>query len=136
MSADTKEKLQQIYAAINANTLDDLDSLIAVDLVDHSPGPGATPGLAGTKQTLSMFHAVFADLRITTDDMIADGDMVVVRMTMQGTNTGEFMGLPPTGQQVTMSGIEMFRLVDGKVVERWAEFDMLSLMQQLGAMGS
>ncbi len=53
---------------------------------------------------------------------------------MNGTNTGEFMGLPPTGKEVTIDGIEMFRLADGKLVERWAEFDMMSLMQQLGAM--
>lgn len=134
MSVANKEKVQQIYSAINANTLDDLDALIAVDLVNHSLSPGEFPGLAGTKQTLGMFHAVFADLQVSTEDLIADGDMVVVRMTMNGTNTGEFMGLPPTGKQVTMNGIEMFRLDSGKVVERWAEFDMMSLMQQLGVM--
>lgn len=135
MSAENKAVVQQIYEAINANTLDDLDGLIAVDLDDHSPSPGVAPGLAGTKQTLSMFHAVFSDLRVTTEDMMADGDKVVVRLAVNGTNTGEFMGLPPTGKQVTMSGIEMFRLADSKIVERWAEFDMMSLMQQLGAMG-
>jgi hypothetical protein len=135
MSAENKAKVQQIYEVINANTLDDLDALIAVDLVDHNPSPGAAPGLAGTKQTLGMFHAVFSDLQVTVKDMIADGDKVVVRLTMTGTNTGEFMGLPPTGKQVTMNGIEMFRLADSKIVERWAEFDMMSLMQQLGAMG-
>lgn len=134
MSAENKAKVQQIYQAINANTLDDLDALIAVELVDHSPSPGAASGLAGAKQTLSMFHAVFSNLQVTTEDMIANGDKVVVRMVMNGVNTGEFMGLPPTGKQVTMSGIEMFRLAGGKVVERWAEFDMLSLMQQLGVM--
>lgn len=135
MSAANKAKVQQIYDVINANTLDDLDALIAVDLLDHSPSPGAAPGLAGTKQTLSMYHAVFSDLRVTAEDMIADGDKVVARLKMIGTNTGEFMGLPPTGKQVTMSGIEMFRLAGDKVVERWAEFDMMSLMQQLGVMG-
>jgi steroid delta-isomerase-like uncharacterized protein len=135
MSAENKAKVQQIYNAINANTLDELDGLIAVDLVNHSLSPGEAPGLAGTKQTLGMFHAVFSDLRVTTEDMIANEDKVVARLTMTGTNTGEFMGLPPTGKQVKMAGIEMFRLAGGKVVERWAEFDMMSLMQQLGAMG-
>lgn len=135
MSAENKAKVQQIYEVINANTLDDLDALIAGDVNDHNPGPGMAPGLAGTKQTLGMFHAVFSDLQVTAKDMIADGDKVVVRLTMTGTNTGEFMGLPPTGKQVTMNGIEMFRLANSKIVERWAEFDMMSLMQQLGAMG-
>jgi steroid delta-isomerase-like uncharacterized protein len=135
MSAENKAKVQQIYEVINANTLDDLDALIAVDVNDHNPAPGVAPGLAGTKQTLSMYHAVFSDLQVTAEDMIANEDKVVVRLSVNGTNTGEFMGLPPTGKQVTMSGIEMFRLADGKVVERWAEFDMMSLMQQLGAMG-
>ena len=135
MSTENKAVVQQVYEAINANTLDSLDALIAVDLTDHSPAPGVAPGLAGTKQTLSMYHAVFSDLRVTAEDIIADGDKVVVRLAVNGTNTGEFMGLPPTGKQVTMNGIEMFRLADSKIVERWAEFDMMSLMQQLGAMG-
>ena len=135
MSAENKAIVQQIYDVINSRELDGLDALIAADLTDHSPVPGTAPGLAGTKQTLSMYHAVFSDLRATTEDMIADGDKVVVRLMMNGTNTGEFMGLPPTGKQVKMSGIEMFRLVDSKIVERWAEFDMMSLMQQLGVMG-
>lgn len=135
MSAENKVIVQKVYEVINANELDGLDALIATDLTDHNPTPGVAPGLAGTKQTLSMYHAVFSDLRVTAEDMIANGDKVVARLTVKGTNTGEFMGLPPTGKQVTMSGIEMFRLADSKIVERWAEFDMMSLMQQLGATG-
>ena len=135
MSAENKAIVQKVYDVINANTLDNLDALIVVDVADHNPTPGVAPGLAGTKQTLSMYHAVFSDLHVTAEDMIANGDKVVARLTTTGTNTGEFMGLPPTGKQVSMSGIEMFRLAEGKIVERWAEFDMMSLMQQLGAMG-
>lgn len=134
MSAENKAIVQQVYEAINANTLDNLDALIVVDVADHNPSPGIAPGLAGTKQTLSMYHAVFSDLQVRAEDMIANGDKVVARLSVNGTNTGEFMGLPPTGKEVMMSGIEMFRLADGKIVERWAEFDMMSLMQQLGAM--
>ncbi len=134
MSAENKAIVQQVYEAINANTLDGLDALIAVDLADHSPSPGAPPGLAGTKQTLGMFHAVFSDFQVTAEDIIANGDKVVVRLTVNGTNTGEFMGLPPTGKEVTIGGIEMFRVADGKLVERWAEFDQMGLMRQLGVM--
>ncbi|MCB9076356.1 MAG: ester cyclase [Anaerolineaceae bacterium] len=135
MSAENKAVAQKLYDVINSNALDSLDALIAVNVNDHNPSPGVAPGLAGTKQTLSMYHAVFSDLRVTAEDMIADGDKVVVRLTMTGTHTGEFMGLPPTGKPVTMSGIEMFRLAGGQIAERWAEFDMMSLMQQLGVMG-
>ena len=135
MSAENKAVAQKSYDVINSNALDSLDALIAVNVNDHNPSPGVAPGLAGTKQTLSMYHAVFSDLRVTAEDMIADGDKVVVRLTMTGTHTGEFMGLPPTGKPVTMSGIEMFRLAGGQIAERWAEFDMMSLMQQLGVMG-
>ena len=135
MSAENKVIVQKVYEVITTNELDGLDALIAVDLDDHNPTPGVAPGLAGTKQTLSMYHAVFSNLRVTAEDMIANGDKVVARLTVKGTNTGEFMGLPPTGKQVTMSGIEMFRLAGSKIVERWAEFDMMGLMQQLGAMG-
>lgn len=135
MSAANKAIVQKVYEVINANRLDDLDAFIAVDLADHSPSPGAPPGLAGAKQTLSMFHAVFSGFQVTAEDMLANEDKVVARLSVNGTNTGEFMGLPPTGKEVTIGGIEMFRVADGKLVERWAEFDMMSLMQQLGAMG-
>jgi steroid delta-isomerase-like uncharacterized protein len=136
MSTENKAIVQKVYDVINSKELDGLDALIAIDLADHSPSPGAPPGLAGTKQTLGMFHAVFSNFRVTVEDMIANGDKVVARLTVNGTNTGEFMGLPPTGKEVTIGGIEMFRVADGKLVERWAEFDMMSLMQQLGAMES
>ena len=136
MSTENKAIVQKVYDVINSKELDGLDALIAVDVNDHDPGPGTAPGLAGTKQTLGMFHAVFSNFQVTAQDMIADDNKVVARLTVNGTNTGEFMGLPPTGKQITMAGIEMFRVADGKIVERWAEFDMMSLMQQLGAMES
>ena len=66
--------------------------------------------------------------------MIAEGDKVVVSWAVQGTQRGRFMDVPPTGKQVTLTGINIYRLRDGKIVERWAEEDGLSLLHQLGAL--
>ncbi len=90
------------------------------------------PGLDGTKQALTMWRAAFPDLTVTAEEMIAEGDKVAVRTVVRGTNSGEFMGMPATGKQVTMTGIEILRIADGKVVERWGELDMMGMMQQLG----
>lgn len=72
----------------------------------------------------------------TIEDMIAEGDKVVVRVTGRGTHTGELMGIAPTGKQLMMTGIAIYRLEDEKIVERWAEHDLLSMMQQLGIIPS
>jgi predicted ester cyclase len=73
----------------------------------------------------------FPDLHFTIEDMFAEGDKVATRWTIRGTHRGEFMGLPPTGNQVTWSGINITRVVEGKLVEDWVEQDTPGLMQQL-----
>jgi steroid delta-isomerase-like uncharacterized protein len=80
--------------------------------------------------------SAFPDLERRIDDLIAEGDKVVARWTAQGTQTGEFQGLPPSGKVATSSGITIFRILDGRVVEEWSESDMLGLLQQLGAIPS
>jgi predicted ester cyclase len=78
----------------------------------------------------------FPDLQITVEDMVAEGDKVAVRWRLRATHQGEFMGIPPTGNQVTMTGIDINRLEGGRLVERWGNEDMLGLLQQLGVMGT
>jgi predicted ester cyclase len=73
----------------------------------------------------------FPDLQITVEDMVAEGDKVAVRWRLRATHQGEFMGIPPTGNQVTMTGIDINRLEGGRLVERWGNEDMLGLLQQL-----
>jgi len=81
---------------------------------------------------LRAFLAGCPDLHITIDQLVAEGDMVTKRWTYHATHTGDLAGLPPTGKRITMRGLELFRLLDGKIVECWLGYDNLSLMQQLG----
>ncbi len=109
-----------------------LSTVLSADTVDHNPAPGQAPGLEGVKQVFSQFRAAFPDLQFMVADMIAEGDKVASRITSSGTHKGDFQGLPATGKQVTLAGIDILRIAGGKVVERWGEFDNLGLLQQLG----
>jgi predicted ester cyclase len=86
----------------------------------------------GFKQFISAFRSAIPDLRITQDDVIAEGDKVVTRYTAHGTHQGELQGIPPTGKPVTVTGIETMQVSGGKIVEGWVEFDQLGMLQQLG----
>jgi steroid delta-isomerase-like uncharacterized protein len=77
-------------------------------------------------------RAAFHGLQVTVEDMVAEGDKVTCRFTARGVHKGEFMGLPPTGKEIRMTGIEIFRLRDGKIAELWGEANLMGLMQQLG----
>ena len=117
---------------INKRNLAALEELTATNLVDHNRFPGQAPGLEGVKQAFTMMTTAFPDLHFTVEDQIAQGDRVVSRLTMRGTHKGDFQGIPATGKQATVTGIDIFRIVGGKVVERWGNFDDLGMMQQLG----
>jgi steroid delta-isomerase-like uncharacterized protein len=135
MSAEqNKAILRQAYDAINRNDLDALDEMVASDITDHDPAPGQAPGLEGVKDYFSSLHAAFPDVHMEVEDMIAEGDKVVARVSVGGTHQGEFMGIAPTGNRVTITGIDILRITDGKVVEHWGKFDDLGMMQQLGVM--
>jgi predicted ester cyclase len=82
---------------------------------------------------MGIYFSAFPEQHIDVDDLIAEGDRVVVRHTHNVTHGGDFVGMPPTGRQAVISGTEVFRLVDGKVAEMWHQDDLLSLLQQLGA---
>ena len=109
------------------------DDLLDRSLVDHNPSPGMTPDYAGHHQILTIFRAAFPDIRMTLDDLVAEGDRVVDRWTARGTHTGEFGGIPATGRPVAVTGIDITRLENGKIVEIWHQEDIIGLMQQLGA---
>ncbi len=110
-----------------------IDELAAPDFVDHHLAPGLPPNADGHKAWIQVARAGFPDLQLTIEDMIAEGDKVVARMTVTGTQTGEFMGLPPSGKPVSVTAIGISRIADGKSVEYWEDFDALGLMQQIGA---
>jgi steroid delta-isomerase-like uncharacterized protein len=109
-----------------------VEQCLAPDYIDRSPPPGVAPGIEGVKQFIGMLRAAFPDSRTEIEDVIADSDKVVIRWTGHGTNTGPFMGMPPSGKPTTVTGIDIYRVVDGRVVESWTNWDALGLMQQLG----
>ena len=109
-----------------------IDEFIDPNQVDHAAPPGTPGGLAGAKQTIGMYLTAFPDLHFTVEDMIAEGDKVVARLTTRGTQQGAFMGIPPTGKQVTVPAIDINRIAGDKSVEHWLEMNTLGLLQQLG----
>ena len=112
-----------------------LDTLIAPDADDHSTvggKPKTEKGSASFRAIVSMFRAAMPDIHLTIDDEIYAGDKVVHRWTLTGTDTGGVMGNPPSGKELTFTGITTVRMKNGKIVERWANVDELGLLQQLG----
>src|SRR2546423_14784711 len=110
-----------------------IDEFIDPNQVDHDAPPGTPGGLKGAKQTLTMYLTAFPDLHFTVEDIIAEGDKVVARLTTRGTQQGAFMGIPPTGKQAAVTAIDINRYAGGKSVEHWLHMDTLGLLQQLGA---
>jgi steroid delta-isomerase-like uncharacterized protein len=119
--------------AWNGGNLDLIDDLFAEGYVGHdAPNPEPVQGPEGMKNFLRMYHAAFSDAHITLDDVLVTGDKVVTRWTGRGTHDGDLMGIPPTGKSVVFTGIRIFRLADGKIVEGWVNWDTFGLMRQLG----
>jgi predicted ester cyclase len=109
------------------------DEVVHPDFFDHTNPPGMERSPAGHKAIGRLFRSAFPDLWWQIDDLIAEGDKVVARTTMSGTHRGDFFGIAPTGRTVSMTGVHVFRIHDGKVIEHWGSNDDLSLMRQLGA---
>ncbi len=129
---DNKALVRRYQEAHNSNNLAALDDIVAPNLISHSGIPGLPGGLEGGKMVHMMFMSAFPDGHVTIEDLVAEGDKVVERFTFSGTNQGSFMGAPPTGKHITASGMSIFRIADGKIVEHWGENDTMGVMQQLG----
>jgi steroid delta-isomerase-like uncharacterized protein len=110
-----------------------LEETCAADLVWHGGSVGEFRSLTEFKQGISPFFSAFPDLRVTADDVLSEGDKVVCRYTWHGTHRGDFFGVPATSRRVTVSGMSVYRVAGGKIVEEWWLEDLLGLMQQLGA---
>ncbi len=133
---DNKTVVHQFLDELfNKRNLAIVDALCVTNVISHGPGPEVS-GTEGIKRSAGMYLAAFPDLHFTFEDFIAEGDKVVVRETMSGTQQGELMGIPPTGKQFSATGIEIYRFEGGKIAEHWLESDMLGLLQQLGAVPS
>ena len=95
-------------------------------------GTGLAPGLAAVEEWAAMLDSAFPERQMSIDDVVAEGDRVVIRTTLHGSQQGEMQGIPATGNPVTQPSITIFRLANGKIAEGWFASDNLSLMQQLG----
>jgi steroid delta-isomerase-like uncharacterized protein len=122
---------------INKGDMRLAEDVLAADYVEHPSLPGAGAGVAGFKQFVAMVSTAFPDLHVTVEDLIAEGDRVAARVTVSGTHRGVFLGtIQPTGKHVTWTGIDLIRIADGRIAERWNQRDLLGLMQQLGVVPS
>jgi len=119
----------------NQGKLEVVDEVIATDYIRHDP-TNSIRGADGYKQLVAVLRSAFPDIRLTIEDITAEGDKVAFRLTSTGTHKGEFMGIPPTGKHATVTDISIYRFADGKLVEDWASADFLGLLQQLGAIPS
>jgi steroid delta-isomerase-like uncharacterized protein len=122
---------QEIY---NANELDRLTEVLSEDLLTPTMMPGIPHGLEGAKSAHQIMLAGFRDYQTIIEDLIAEEDKVAARITMTGTHTGEFMGIPPTGKRIIFTGMYMVRIANGKIIEHRGEEDGVSLLQQLGVL--
>ena len=129
---ENKALVRRIAEAWDKGNLAVADKLLAPNFVAHNLPARVAGDREGFKQAISMTRAAFPDFRLTVEDMVAEGDKVAYRMTWRGTHKGEYMGIAPTGKQVTVSGILIFRIEGSKIVEQWAEVDSMGMMQQLG----
>ena len=127
-----KQAARRYYEEVlNAGDVDALDALAVADYDEHDPLPGQGTGLAGLKDRVTTLRDAFGQI-FTVEDVIAEGDKVVVRWTGTGTHRGAFMGIPPTERSFTIAGIDIHGFRDGRMAEHWHVVDQLSLLQQLG----
>ncbi len=129
---ENKALTRRAYDALNQKNLAAFYELCATDIVLHNASM-TIQGLEAYKQFISMYLTAIPDLHFTLEVIIAEGDIVVVRHIARGTHQGDLMGIPPTGKQVTVSAINIVRLVNGKAVEEWLNSDDLGMLQQVGA---
>jgi steroid delta-isomerase-like uncharacterized protein len=115
--------------------LDLVDELFAPEYIGHPSGPEETArGPEGVKLYVSRLRAGVPDLTVTVEDQVVEGAKIATRWTARGTHDGELLGLQPTGRSATVTGITMQRIGDsGQIVEGWTSWDMLGMLQQLGA---
>lgn len=102
----------------------------------HTPLPISGPGIEAMNTVITTCRSAFHDLHVTIHDLIPAGDKVTARFVAHGVHRGDFMGFPPTGKEIALSGIEIFRLKEGRIVELWGEANLMGLMQQLGMVSS
>ena len=137
MSAANSAIIQRfVEEVINQQKLAVADEIVIEDFVELDPLPGQVQGREGLKDVLAGFFSVFPDMHWVLDEQIAEGDKVMSRFTWTGTQQGTFMGIPATGKKVTVKGVVIDRLVNGRMADSRMLMDSLGMLQQLGVIPS
>ncbi len=124
---------QFVDEILNQGDFDGAGRLMWDDVVQHAPFPGQKPGLSGFQEMMRESRVAFPDLRWSVEEQMTDGDRVLTRFEWTGTHSGPFLGIDPTGRRVTVWGMVIDRVVDGRIKETRFLMDTLGLMTQLGA---
>lgn len=128
-----KALIRRFWESFNQGRDDQTDLYYAPEIVCYMGGGQPLRGLEANKAMLAGFRAAFSGIRVSVQDLIAEGDRVVARWTCSMQHTGEFQGIPASHAEVTITSIEIYRIVNGRIVEQWSEMDNMSLLQQMGA---
>jgi predicted ester cyclase len=128
-----KDLIRRLLAEVDRGNLEAVEACYGADYVDHAPSPirSRDAGRAAVREAFAILQRAFPDARHVIEDLVAEGDRVVARISARGTHTGELFGHAPTGRVVTLTGIAIYRIEEGRIVERWAE-QGLGILDQLG----
>lgn len=132
-TAANEAVVRQYYDAVNSGQLDAFDSLIAADAVDHDPSTSAQgPGRDGIRQAITALRAAFPDYRVMSQDLFAEGDLVVVRSLARGTQSGPLLTIPPSGKPVQFETMDIWRVRNGQIVDVWHVEQLFNVLVQIG----
>jgi steroid delta-isomerase-like uncharacterized protein len=129
-----KAIVRRYQETLNDGDLETLGEVVATDISMPTAFPGFPPGLEGARAIAAANRQMIPDFRVTIDELVAEGDRVAASFTITGTHTRDMFGIPPSGKAFSVIGMSMFRIADGKIVEHRGVGDMLSALQQIGAL--
>ena len=129
MSQANKELVRTWYEALSRHDVDSVAAMVTVDFVNNS---STNQGRDGVRAELDYWFSAFSDAAVAVEDLIAEGDRVVARVTSTGTHDGPFMGAPPTGIRISIQEIDIFRIENDEIAETWAAPDIFAMLSQLG----
>lgn len=130
-----KARMERFVEFINTASVALADDLVSPDAVFHVPGrPEPVSGPQGYLAIIAMMRGGFPDIQWTVEQMVAEGDAVAARFVMRGTHRGDFFDVPPTGRKIEVRALNFYRWTNGQIVEEFGQPDMMSLLQQIGAL--
>lgn len=133
MSQENRELVRKWFEALSRHDVDVVADVVAGDFIHNS---STNQGRDGVRAELDYWFSAFPDASVSVEDLIAEADRVVARVTSSGTHGGEFMGSPATGKRISVQEVDIFRIENGKIAEAWAAVDFFGMLTQLGLLPS